>query len=224
MDVTQEILKNSQRYGVSSNTNQNSVAASRSLNFAQGTSIEKPVVQNITAFPIKLKYEDKIGLFGAENRFIKFQLNITDSITTFESIEEPDGYLTLLNSRVTLQGATEGYDTALESYTSFGYDPNYDHASYISSIKNPATTRISIDVNNLTTGNRFNDNWLDVVIYDKNKKIHGYDLIYLKPNDFFYVGFHARAPKRIAYNVEVNIGREYISKFSMTAEQQRYEG
>ena len=224
MDVTQEILKNSQRYGVSSNTNQNSVAASRSLNFAQGTSIEKPVVQNITAFPIKLKYEDKIGLFGAENRFIKFQLNITDSITTFESIEEPDGYLTLLNSRVTLQGATEGYDTALESYTSFGYDPNYDHANYISSIKNPATTRISVDVNNLSTGNRFNDNWLDVVIYDKNKKIHGHDLIYLKPNDFFYVGFHARTPKRIAYNVEVNIGREYISKFSMTAEQQRYEG
>ena len=224
MDVTQQILNNEGKHGVSNNTNPNSLSASKNLNFAQGTSLERAVVQNITAFPLKITYSDRVGLFGAENKFIKFQLNIQDSNTTFESIETPDGYLTLLNSRITLSGATENYDTAVELYSGGGNDPNYENAIYVSAIKSPSTTRISVDVNNLRTGNRFVDNWLDVVIYDKNKKVHGYDLMYLKPNDYFYLGFHARTPKQIPYNVEVKIGREYISEFNMTEEQRRYEG
>lgn len=224
MDVTQEILNRVQSYGVSSNTNPNSLASSKSLNFSNGTSIDKPIVQSITAFPVKLKYSDKVGLFGSENIFIKFQLNITDSITTIESIEEPDGYLTVLNTRITLLGDTDDYETAVETYGADSENAFYDHAQFISTITNPATTRISVNLTNLKTGNRFVDNWLDVVIYDKNRKAHSYDLMYLKPNDFFYIGFHARAPKRIPFNIELEIGREYLSVFNMTDQQRRYEG
>ncbi len=224
MDVTQQILSTVQTYGGTSNNNPRSLASSKNLNFAKGTSIEKAVVQNVTAFPVKLRYSDQIGLFGSENLFIRFQLNITDAITRIESIEEPDGYLTVLNTRITLDGATDNYETATETYGVTDSDVNYSAADFLSTITNPATTRISVNLTNLKTGNRFVDNWLDVTIYDKNKKAHSYDLMYLKPNDYFYIGFHSRAPKRIPFNVEVEIGREYLSVFNMTAQQKRYEG
>ena len=224
MDVTQEILKKVQEYGVTSNTNPGSLASSHSLNYAKGTSIDKPIVQNVTAFPVKLKYADKVGLFGSENVFIKFQLNITEAISSIESIEEPDGYLTLLSSRFTLEGETGDYESAVETWGGKGMDPNYENAKFISAITNPATTRVSVNLTNLKTGNKFLDNWFDVVIYNKNRKPHAYDLMYLKPNDFCYIGLHARAPKRIPFNIEVDIGQEYLSVFNLTEEQRRYEG
>jgi len=35
--------------------------------------------------------------------------------------------------------------------------------------------------------------------------------MYLPPNDYFYIGFHARNTRRLPYNVECFIGVGYVS-------------
>ena len=45
MDVTQEILRNTKLYGASDYTAAHSLASSKSLNYAEGASIQKPIVE-----------------------------------------------------------------------------------------------------------------------------------------------------------------------------------
>ncbi len=79
MDVTQEILNNHLLYGGSDNTAPGGLAVSKSLNYAKGASIQKPVLENVSVLPRRLKYADTVGLFGAENVFVKVNLNIKDT-------------------------------------------------------------------------------------------------------------------------------------------------
>ena len=79
---------------------------------------------------------------------------------------------------------------------------------------------VSVDLNNLKTGNKYIDAWFDVRLYTKSRKAHPYDKMYVRMNDFFYIGFHARNTRRLPYNVDCVIGQEYIS--SLNSEQKRY--
>lgn len=217
MDVTDQLLTNN----VSSSTNAKSLASSRSLNFASGASIDKPIQQTITAFPISIEYKDTVGLFGAENAFIKFDLKITDSISLFTTIEGPDDFFSMIISRI--EEDQTDYSSARELYEN-ELDTNFSASLYNSGIKSPDTSRISVDLENVGTGNQYVDRWLDVTFYDRNRRPIEHDLIYIKPNDSFYVGFHARKTNRIPYNVKITIGREYLSSFKLTPDQRRYEG
>ena len=80
MSVTKEINDNYIVYGASDYTSSKGNAASKQLNYAAGASITKPDTQTISVIPHTFKYQDNVGLMGAENYFIKVQLTIVGDI------------------------------------------------------------------------------------------------------------------------------------------------
>ena len=78
------------------------------------------------------------------------------------------------------------------------------------------------DLSNLKTGNKYIDNWFDVRLYTSSREEHPYDRMYVRANDFFYIGFHARNTRRLPYNVECIVGNEYVSEENLTDDQRRY--
>ena len=42
------------------------------------------------------------------------------------------------------------------------------------------------------------------------KKMWGYDKMYIRPKDHFYIGIHARNTRQLPYNVEVTVGNEFL--------------
>ena len=210
MDVTNEIRKNHIIYGASDYTAPHRHASGRSLNYAAGPSITRPVIQNVTIVPFTLKYESAVGLFGAENYFVKVNLDIISSAAgvCFEEpfwacgnvnygSEPPDGQY---DPGLVLKGdypVEAGYIQANVNDNNLPYIPGSD--SYI-----------SIDLNNLKVGNRFIDDWLDVRLYTKDREEHPFDRMYVRSNDFFYIGIHARNTKRLPFNVECVLGKEFL--------------
>ena len=81
MNVTQEIRNNHIVYGASDYTAPQSLAASKSLNYARGASLSKPENTFCTVVPHTFKYGGDVGLFGAENYFIKVKLDVVGDIT-----------------------------------------------------------------------------------------------------------------------------------------------
>jgi len=68
---------------------------------------------------------------------------------------------------------------------------------------------VSVDLINKKTGNRFNDDWLDVRLYTQSREEHPYNRMWVKAKDFFYVGIHARNTRRLPFDVACVIGLEY---------------
>ena len=209
MDVSQEILNNHLVYGASDNTAPQGLAASKSLNYAKGASIQKPVLEKVSIVPRRLKYADTVGLFGAENVFIKVDLNVKD--TGNLCFEEP-GWQCL---KITL-----GAFPVVNTYYTAAMDPDkdldtvntYEPAQITNSLANIPNPYIGVSLANLKTGNKYIDSWFDVRLYTKAKEEHPYDEMYLPVRDYFYIGFHARNTKRLPYNVECLIGTGYKSK------------
>ena len=206
MDVTQEILNNHLVYGASDNTAPGGLAASKSLNYAKGASIQKPVLENVSVVPRRLKYADTVGLFGAENVFIKVDLNIKD--TGNLCFEEP-GWQCL---KITL-----ALPDVVNTYASAVMDPEkdlttvntYEPAQIVNTLARINNPYIGVSLDNLKTGNKYIDAWFDVRLYTKAREEHPYDEMYLPPTDYFYIGFHARNTRRLPYNVECLIGTGY---------------
>lgn len=210
MDVTEEILRNTQIYGASDYTAPHSLTSAKALNYAEGASIQKPINELVTILPRRLKYQDTVGLFGAENRFIKINLNIQD--TGNVSIEEPGwSGLRIVQEDPDLLNT---YYTAFANQFGHDSDVNYDEAIITNNIladtlNNPL---VGVSIDNLKTGNKYIDAWFDVRLYTKARQEHPYDLMYLPFNDYFYIGFHARNTKRLPYNVECLIGTDIKPK------------
>ncbi len=209
MDVTQEILNNHLIYGASDNTAHGGLVATKSLNYSKGASIQKPILENVSVIPRYLKYADTVGLFGAENVFIRVDLKIKD--TGNACYEEPSWECMHI---------TAGNFPTQNTYTQAVIDVNqdlitvntYDPMKIINSLPTYLQPYVGVSLNNLKTGNKYIDAWLDVRLYTKKREEHPYDLMYLPPNDFFYIGFHARNTKRLPYNVECLIGSSYLPK------------
>ena len=87
MNVTQEIRNNHIIYGASDYTAPQSLAASKSLNYARGASLNNPETASCTVAPFTFQYDGDVGLFGAENYFIKVELNVIGDIA-FACYEE----------------------------------------------------------------------------------------------------------------------------------------
>ena len=209
MDVTQEILNNHLIYGASDHTAPGGLSASKSLNYAKGASIQKPVLENVSVVPRRLKYADTVGLFGAENVFIKVDLNILD--TGNLCFEEP-GWECLK--------MTFGFFPVVNTYTTAVMDPEkdldivntYEPAQIVNTLSRINNPYIGVSLANLKTGNKYIDAWFDVRLYTKAREEHPYDEMYLPPTDYFYIGFHARNTRRLPYNVECLIGTGYKPK------------
>ena len=209
MDITQQILNNHLVYGASDNTNPGGLSASRSLNYAKGASMQRPVTENVSVLPRRLKYADTVGLFGAENVFIKVDLDIID--TGNLCFEEP-GWDCL---KITL-----GAFPITNTYYTAEMDPDkdlttvntYEPAQIVNGLANLVNPYVGVSIANLKTGNKYIDAWFDVRLYTKAREEHPYDEMYLPVSDYFYIGFHARNTKRLPYNVECLIGTGYKPK------------
>jgi len=222
MDVTQAIENKILKLGGYSSSNVNNYSATKSLNFAQGININTAPEEVITAIPFTFKYEDKIGLFGAENRFVKIKLDIQGEGSIFSNLDiQVNNFTPVWVSREF--GTLNDYETANIDFSVDTSDPSGDYvtAGTKDGLSDILNLYIRIDLRNLKTGNKYLDNWFDVRIYTKNKEEFDGETLYIKPSDHFYVGFHARNTKRLPYNVEVDIGREYLSFYNMTDTQRR---
>jgi hypothetical protein len=218
MDVTQEIQRNHIVYGASDYTGPGHLAAAKSLNYAKGASILKPEVTTVSVAPHTLRYEDTVGLFGAENYFLKVRLEIIGDVAK-SCYEEPGwdcafvDFLAIENDNG-WKGAE--IDRNGDPITLNTYDPANIIPNQLPKVRNG---HISVELHNLKVGNRFIDDWLDVRLYTMQREEHPFDIMYMRPNDFFYIGVHARNTKRLPYNIECVIGREYRSYESIDNKQ-----
>jgi len=210
MDVTNEIRKNHIIYGASDYTAPHRHASGRSLNYAAGPSITRPAIQNVTILPFTLKYESAVGLFGAENYFVKVNLNILDS-SPDACYEEPYWICGFVDYAYDEQDPF--YGTGLVLRGSYTYTDGYEEANVTNNDLPYMAGRdafISVNLNNLKVGNIYIDDWLDVRLYTKDREEHPYDKMYVRSNDTFYIGIHARNTKRLPFNVECILGDEYL--------------
>jgi len=207
MDVTQEVRSNHIIYGASDYTASQSLASGKRLNYAEGATITKPSLQTCSVVPFTFKYEDTVGLFGAENHFVKISLNIIGDkvMACFEEV----GWEC---ANITEQETEELYwDMANIDAKAPELDPIYESAAISeNTLPNLAEGYLSVDLNNLKVNNKYIDSWLDVRLYTKQREEHPYEKMYVRPHDFFYIGFHARNTRRLSYNVECVVGLEYL--------------
>ena len=216
MDVTAEIIRNNQVYGASDFTGAHTLSASRSLNYAEGLSITKPAVDKLNVIPYTIEYQDAVGLFGAENHFVRVDVDVDRDFAQgcfeepwFECAEISDDS-NELNSFYT----AAVIDNDADPETVNTYEPSeITSNSKIPLIHDPY---ISVDLNNLKVGNIYIDDYLDVTLYTNERRAIAEDKMYIRLRDHFYIGFHARNTRRLPYNVQVTVGAELRSGLPST--------
>ena len=210
VSVTQEQNRNRQLYGGGGSSNAAYLSPSKNLNFAVGSNtMLNARSERVTAIPYVSNYKDSVGLFGAENVFIKVDLNIQNSNRVLISAElRPE----LCRYRPAHSHSQE--DLFIEN----DYEP-VDVSTEFAFVPEGV---VRVDLNNLKTGNRFVDAWFDVRLYTKDRQEYPYDTMYVGVNDYFYIGFHARNTKRLPYNVLLTVGSQIISSYQLTPEERKY--
>ena len=216
MDVSEEILQNHLIYGASDYTNPRTLSASKSLNFAKGASIQNPIVEKLTILPFTYNYKDSIGLFGTENCFIRVDVNIDTSVSLV-CIDEEYWECALITD-VDDTGDLYYNQAEIDLYADQDTVNDYEPANLLpnSLPKGIYDVYVSVDLENLKTGNKYVDDWFDVRLYNKTRQLIGSNHTYVKYNDFFYIGFHARNTRELPYNVKVTIGNEIRSGLPST--------
>jgi hypothetical protein len=219
MDVTTEILQNHLVYGASENTAPAGLSSSRSLNYANGPTITRPDNILLASIPYTLKYQDTIGLFGSENYYVKIRIKI--NLDYVNACFEEDGWACAVVRDV---ADSDAYYYA--AVINEGLDPapvnTYDPAYMNEAVTGKENAYVSVDLKNLKTGNIYVDSWLDTRLYTSSREEHPYDKMYVRENDYFYLGIHARNTRRLPYNIECIVGNEYVSRETMTDEESRY--
>ena len=85
----------------------------------------------------------------------------------------------------------------------------YEPAQVVNKLPNLPCPKATVSLRNLGTGNKYNDSWLDVRLYDQNRRPIAEDDIWINAKSSFYIGFHARNTRRLPFNVECVIGQQY---------------
>ena len=208
MDVTEQILQQHILYGASENTAPQGLAASKSLNFANGGSMQRPDKQRVTVIPYTLNYKGSTGLFGAENYFVRVEADVPLDVTN-KCFEEP--FWECARITATTFDPSSLYTEADIDYTKdFEVVNTFEPANMRVAARPDTDSYISVDLTNLKTGNIYMDSWLDVRLYTASREEHPYDKMYVRLHDYFYIGFHARNTRRLDYNVKAVIGDELI--------------
>jgi hypothetical protein len=220
MNVTTEINNKIQMMGGSGSSNLTYLSSNKSLLFAGGSnSINTAPSQTVTAIPVQLKFDDSVGLFGSENKFIKIDLNIQSSSTVFANVQFPENtYLPVWTFEET-ELENDYYTAEFDFFTDQSTVNTYKPALVSSGLSEYSRPMVSIELRNLKTGNKFIDSWLDVVLYGKDKQPVAEDYLYTDVDSHLYVGFHARNTRRLPYNVDLLVGIEFLEYSTMTLEQ-----
>ena len=218
MDVTQEVLNSTLTYGSSGSTQQEYLSVSKSLNFGRGASIQKALHESVSSAGYSISYADSVGLEGAENKYIKFDIDIVD---TYKDYGDEDGWDPM--------SLTDDDPTTVNDYDTVVYDvaadlapvSTYNPAAIVSSLPKYPDGYIGINLENLKTNNIYVDSRLDIRLYNRNREEHPYDQMYLNYKDSFYIGLHARDTKRLPYNIKCTVGTDIISYSEMTADEKK---
>jgi len=214
-DVTPQILDHHRIYGGSDSTKQGYTSSSRALNYANGATIQRPETERVSTIPRVMNYRDAVGLFGAENHYVKvnvllqnpilgdYEINTYKPAALSEEVQVITDPYTLIN---------DGYDTPGQAYIDYEADlttvNTYEPAMFAGeSLEGINSKFFKVELRNLKTGNIYIDSWLDARLYNKNHEEHPYDIMYIKYNEPFYIGFHARNTKRLPYNIDCVIGQ-----------------
>ena len=206
-DVTKQIEKIHRIYGASDYTAPHRYASGKALNYATGSTIQRAEREKVTIIPYALNYSDEVGLFGAENHFVKVNLSVKLDIllkcfeeTFWECARTGQRFPEELNWLAAL----------IRDANADEIDPDYAEASMTEAELRRTNSYISVNLINKKTGLKCNDAWLDVRLYTEGREEHPYSTMYVKSTDSFYIGFHARNTRRLGYDVECVIGEEYI--------------
>ena len=227
VDVTEQIRQYHQLYGGSDNTQAGGLAASKSLNYAPAPTLQQAQRVSTTAYPFTFKLAGSVGLMGAENYYVRVQVEL---LTPLNPEFEEDGWFP-----ATLEYSNyPEVNTYVEAGIDFDADPpppeppEGDCTGYIDPnfpgvftfncyqaalITNPVPLfwdpLVSVDLNNIGVNNIYIDNWVEPMLYTREKKMWGYDKMYVRPSDHFYIGVHARNTRHLPYNINVTVGQEY---------------
>ena len=220
MDVTQQVNRQMITSGGGSSRPEY-FAVNRSLDRSKGSnSLINADTQRVTAIPYSVSFKDTVGLFGAENIFIKVQLDVQNSLDLTEGGIEIDGYteLTISSDRNT----DIYWDEAVRDYSKdlLPIENTFEPAEFSNDLNYNLRPLVRIDLNNLKTGNKYIDAWFDVR-HKPNKEEHPYDVMYINPKGYFYIGFHARNTKRLPYNVSMTVDGKLFSEFDLKPEEKR---
>lgn len=209
-NVTDQYLRTHQIYGSSDNTNPQYASSNKQLNYADGGSIQRPEVDRVSIIPYIIQYSDSVGLFGKENHFVRVNVDVDGSIT-LKCFSEAQWECAIITEGDFPEDNT--YEQAIIDIEKDLTTVNtYEPAKVTrNSLVKKSNAFITIDLENLKTGNKYIDSWFDVRLYKSNREEHPFNKMYVRLNDFFYIGFHARNTKRLPYNVKCTVGSEYVS-------------
>ena len=216
MNVTQQIRKTANIYGSSDSARGSNNAAAKSLNYAVGASWQKAARQSVGTIPYNIRYADEVGLFGAENYFLRVDLDVTGQNQFLDVANFVDGYY----SALVLDSVPEldpFYESALVLPLN-ETDPGWEGARFLDE-ELPyigPDAYVSIDLKKLKAGNKYTDAWLDIRLYTADREEHPYDYMYCRLRDHFYIGIHARNTKRLPYNFSCEVGKEYLTLDEIT--------
>ena len=199
-----------------------SFAVNRSLNFAKGSnSILNAASDRVTVAPAIRNYKDTVGLFGAENIFVKIDLDILNSSYVDDDGIIQNDYVELRRSNV--DDSTLEWQAAVADYSldTLPIDNDFEPAVFTNDLTFLPGAVAKVSLKNLKTGNKYLDTWFDCRLYRKDREEHPYDEMFVPLNSYFYIGFHARNTKRLPYNVSMTVGDVIVSKYDLTPDQRK---
>ena len=107
IDITEQIRLYHDLYGGSDNTQAGGLAASKSLNYAPAPTMQQAQAVKTTVYPFTFKLMGQVGLFGAENYYVRVELDLR---TPLQPEFEEAGWNPAL--------ITAGPDTTVNTYES----------------------------------------------------------------------------------------------------------
>ena len=217
MDVTNQFNKIDIQYGGTGSARLNSLATVRRLDYAKGNSIHDPITEEVFSLPNTRIYEDSVGLYGPESVFVKVNLDIQEAYVGEDSVEDTEGYYTAVFLRRAVEGDAPSYVGAIvDRLIDLDVVNDYEPADLKSSLATVVDAVVSVRLENLKTGNRYIDDYLDMGLYGPDKQPLAYDKVYVGIKDHFYIGFHARRTNRLPYKATLKIGEELRSALELT--------
>jgi len=212
-DVSNQLNQIRGTYGGSDLSNPEYFASSKSLNLSSSSnSIQNATGPTITTVPFKLSLEDTVGLFGAENFYVKVTLDITDTGNNFTTVNDYSGAISSEDVQLLNTYTTASEDDTLDLAPVNDFEPSKRGRGFDELIE----PIISVSLNNVGTGNIYNDSHIDARLYDKTfKEISDYETLANKKS-VFYLGVHCRNTRRIPYNIEIDIGDSITVKSELS--------
>ena len=224
-DVTPQIISYAELYGSSDTTNQNSTASSRSMQYATGSTVQKPVHVPVKTMPqrMNLRNPSGVGLFGSEMVVLRFDLDIQDT-GRFDNCG-PMGVDKYYPACVHLinEGTVNTYFELEADLDADLIEVNtYEPAQFSNkgSIDNLWQPMVHVSLENLGSGNQYQDCWVDAYFLSANRTVMAETEFWTPVRSSFYLSISARNTRRLPYNLMVNIGDQITSYPSLTRRQQ----